>query len=34
MDRMICFLHILSSMDPTNNVWFCYLPKSLDAEAW
>ena len=34
MDRMICFLHILSLMDPTNNAWFCYLPKSLDAEAW
>ena len=34
MDRMICFLHILPSMDPTNNAWFCYLPKSLDAEEW
>lgn len=34
MDRMTCFLHILSLMDPTNNAWFCYLPKSLDAEAW
>lgn len=34
MDRMLCFLHILTSMNPSEKAWSCYLPQSPAAVAW
>ena len=34
MDRMLCFLHILTSMNPSDKAWSCYLPQSPAAVEW
>ncbi len=34
MDRMLYFLHILTSMNQSDKAWSCYLPQSPAAVAW
>ena len=34
MDRMLYFLHILTSMSTPPKAWSCYLPQSPEAVAW